>query len=130
MQGPLRGCYNRPFSYSAKEPGSSVFIYIFIIEVRSSGVRAYHYCAHSKIPQTVAKYRSIEILFRIAKRSIKDSANQIIFHLPIPETLFHIFIKIHHISPAYTRDPIPHLYGLPYSFFWGESGDWANICKN
>ena len=32
---------NRPFTYSAKEPGSSViFLYIFIHEIRSSGVRA------------------------------------------------------------------------------------------
>ena len=35
--------YNRPFSYSAKEPGSSV---IFIQDVRSSGVRASITIAH------------------------------------------------------------------------------------
>ena len=32
----------------------------------------YHNCGHSKILQNVAKYRSIQILFRIAKRSIFD----------------------------------------------------------
>ena len=31
---------NRPFSYSRKEPGSSVILYIFIHEIRSNGVRA------------------------------------------------------------------------------------------
>ena len=54
---------NRPFSYSAKEPGSSViFIHFYTrdsIEWRKS---FYHNCAHSKILQNVAKYRSIEIL--------------------------------------------------------------------
>ena len=33
------------------------------------GHRIYHYCEHSKILQNVAKYCSILILFRIAKRS-------------------------------------------------------------
>ena len=32
--------WNRPFSYSTKEPGSSVILYIFIHEVRSSGLCA------------------------------------------------------------------------------------------
>ena len=35
-----RSMLNRPFSYSAKEPGSSVVLYTFIHEIRSSGVRA------------------------------------------------------------------------------------------
>ena len=56
---------NRPFSYSAKEPGSSViFIHFYArdsIEWRQS---FYHNCARSKILQNVAKYRSIEILFQ------------------------------------------------------------------
>ena len=30
----------------------------------------YHYCSHLKILQNVTKYRSIEILFQITKRSI------------------------------------------------------------
>ena len=34
----------------------------------------YHCCIHSKILQDVAKYRSIEILFRIAKRSIAEDS--------------------------------------------------------
>ena len=56
---------NRPFSYSAKEPGSSViFIHFYTrdsIEWRES---YYHHCAYSKILQNVAKYRSTEILFQ------------------------------------------------------------------
>ena len=56
---------NRPFSYSAKEPGSSViFIHFYTgdsIKWRNS---FYHYCPHSKILQNEAKYRSIEILFQ------------------------------------------------------------------
>ena len=46
---------NRCFSYSTKEPGSSV---IFIHEVRSNGVRAsgfYHNCALSKILRKCSK---------------------------------------------------------------------------
>ena len=62
---------NKPFSYSAKETGSSVIFIHFLargsIEWREN---FYHYCAHSKILQIVAKCRSILILFRIAKRSI------------------------------------------------------------
>ena len=35
-----RTLLHRPFSYSAKEPGSSIILYIFIHEIRSNGVRA------------------------------------------------------------------------------------------
>ena len=63
--------HNRPFSYSTNEPGSSViFVHLYTrgsIEWRQS---FYHNCAHSKILQNVAKFRSILILFGIAKRSI------------------------------------------------------------
>ena len=42
----------------------AVFLYIFIHEVRLSGVYSFdQYCAHSKILQNVMKYRSIQILF-------------------------------------------------------------------
>ena len=65
---------NRPFSYSTKEPGLSViFIHLYTrgsMEWRSS---FYHNCTHSKILQNVAKYHSILILSRIAKRSICES---------------------------------------------------------
>ena len=62
---------NRPFSYTTKEPGSSViFIHFYMrgsIEWRQSfGL----HCAHSKILQIVANCRSLLILCRIAKRSI------------------------------------------------------------
>ena len=54
---------NRPFSYPKKEPGSSVIFIHFdtrcSIEWRWS---FYHYCAHSKILQNLARYRSIQIL--------------------------------------------------------------------
>ena len=39
------------------------------------GESFYHYGAHSKILQNVAKYRWIEIFFTIAKRSILGDAN-------------------------------------------------------
>ena len=43
----------------------ALFLYIFIHEIRSSGVRAsITIVQHSKILQNVAKYRSIEILFQ------------------------------------------------------------------
>ena len=54
---------NRPISYSAKEPGSSViFIHFYTRDSIEWRLSFYHYCAHSKILQDVAKYRSIEIL--------------------------------------------------------------------
>ena len=60
---------NRPFSYSVKEPGSSViFIHLHTRGSIDWRLSFYHYCVHSKILQNVAKYPSIEILFRIAKK--------------------------------------------------------------
>ena len=66
---------NRPFSYSTKESGSSVFLYIFIREVRSDRValQLLSLLSTFEILQIVAKCRSILILFRIAKRSILDT---------------------------------------------------------
>ena len=61
---------DRPSSYSRKEPVSSVIFKHFYtrgsIEWRYS---FFHYYVHSRILQNVARYRSILILFRIAKRS-------------------------------------------------------------
>ena len=56
---------NRPFSYSAKESGSSViFIHFYTRDSIEWRYSFYHNRAHSKILQNVAKYRSIEILFQ------------------------------------------------------------------
>ena len=56
--------YYRPFSYSTKEPGSSVIFKHFYtqgaIEWRKS---FYHNCAHSKILHTVAKYNLVPRAF-------------------------------------------------------------------
>ena len=61
-QGKFVAWY-RPFRYSAKEPGSSViFIHFYTRDSIKWRYSFYHYCAHSKILQNVAKYRSIEIL--------------------------------------------------------------------
>ena len=56
---------HRPFNYSATEPGSSViFIHFYTRDSIKWRYSFYHYCAHSKILQNVAKYRLIEILFQ------------------------------------------------------------------
>ena len=65
---------NRPFSYSRKDPGSSVIS----IHSYTRGSIEWHegfclYCAHSKILQNIGNYQSTLFLFRIAKRSIADS---------------------------------------------------------
>ena len=51
----------------------ALFLYIFIHEIRLSGVRASITIAYSKILQNMAKYRSIEILLKnsYSKRSIQ-----------------------------------------------------------
>ena len=65
---------NRPFSYSAKEPGSSVIFIHFIHEIRSSGVRAsitiVYIRKFYKMLQSIVRLR---FFFRIAKRSIQES---------------------------------------------------------
>ena len=65
-------CPNRPFSYSVKETGSSViFIHFFIRDFRWSGIGAsVTIVQESKIQKRLAKYRSILILYGIAKWSI------------------------------------------------------------
>ena len=62
---------NRPLSYySTEESGSRDIFMHFIREVDGVALELYQYCAHSKILQNVMKYRSINILIGIAKRSI------------------------------------------------------------
>ena len=64
-------CLNRPFSYSTKEPGSSVIFIHFYTRGSIEWLQSFfHYCSYSKILQNVANYRSILVLFRMAKRSI------------------------------------------------------------
>ena len=80
---------HRPFSYSTKEPGSSV-IFIHFYTRRSIQWRYSFdpYCANSKILQNEAKYRLILILFRIAKRSIGE------FMLLLVSTIFKTLIDL------------------------------------
>ena len=47
-----------------KSLDQGLFLSIFIHKILLSSVRFYHYCAHSKILQNVAKYQSIQILFQ------------------------------------------------------------------
>ena len=75
---------HRPFSYSTKVPGLRVVfknLYaILYTRLDRVAIELGHYCAHSKIPQSVEKYRWILILFRIAERSIINILNMLIPH--------------------------------------------------
>ena len=68
------GTFNRPSSYSAKEPGSSVIV---IPEIRLSGVRASIIIVHIrkfyKMLKNIVRFR---FFFRIAKRSIPNRSNR------------------------------------------------------
>ena len=70
---------NRPSScFLQQDLVRVLFLYIFISKVRSSGVRASSFVLSTfENPKNVAKYRSIMILFRIAKRFLAETFNLI-----------------------------------------------------